>query len=240
MKAAGAKVDTIALVHDNTEYGSSVANTITTVFKEKGMAAPIDVAYPANATDIQSQVLTLKEKKPDVVLMVTYTSDAILFAKTMQAQDYKPPMLLADDAGYSDPSFLKAVGKISQGAFNRSSWSVGPAGSPTAIIAKMYKDKSGDEMDDTAARQMTGFLVLMEAIDRAGSTDPAKIQAALKATDLKPEQLMIGYKGVKFDDKGQNILASGVIIQLQDGENYVSVWPKANAEKAPIMPYKGW
>jgi branched-chain amino acid transport system substrate-binding protein len=240
MKATGAKTDSVALVHDNTEYGSSVANTITTVFKEKGRAAPIDVAYPANSTDVQSQVLTLKEKKPDVVLMITYTSDAILFAKTMQAQDYKPPMLLADDAGYSDPSFLKAVGKISQGAFNRSSWSVGPPGSATAIIAKMYKDKSGDEMDDTAGRQMTGFLTLMEAINRAGSTEPAKIQAALKATDLKPEQLVLGYKGVKFDDKGQNILASGVIIQLQDGENYVSVWPKANAEKAPVMPYKGW
>jgi branched-chain amino acid transport system substrate-binding protein len=51
---------------------------------------------------------------------------------------------------------------------------------------------------------------------------------------------MIGYKGVKFDDKGQNILASGVIIQLQDGENYVTVWPKAGAEKPPVMPYKGW
>jgi branched-chain amino acid transport system substrate-binding protein len=240
MKAAGAKTDTVALVHDNTEYGSSVANVITTVFKEKGMAAPLDVAYPANATDIQSQVLQLKEKKPDVVLMVTYTSDAILFAKTMQAQDYKPPMLLADDAGYSDPSFLKAVGKISQGAFNRSSWSLGPPGSPTAIIAKLYKEKSGDDIDDTAARQMTGFFTLMEAIDRAGSTDPAKIQAALKATDLKPEQLVLGYKGIKFDEKGQNILASGVIIQLQDGENYVSVWPKASAEKAPIVPYKGW
>jgi branched-chain amino acid transport system substrate-binding protein len=95
-------------------------------------------------------------------------------------------------------------------------------------------------MDDTAARQMTGFFVLVEAIDRAGSTDPAKIQAALKATDLKPDQLMIGYKGVKFDDKGQNVLASAIIIQLQDGENYVTVWPKANAAKEPILPYKGW
>ena len=141
--------------------------------------------------------------------MISYTSDAILFAKTMQALDYKPPMLLADDAGYSDPSFIKAVGKISQGVFNRSSWSVGPPGSPTAIIADMYKKKSGDEMDDTVARQMQGFFVLADAIDRAGSTEPAKIQAALKATDLKPEQLMIGYKGVKFDDKGQNVLASG-------------------------------
>lgn len=240
MKAAGAKTDSIALVHDNTEYGSSVANTITTGFKEKGRAGVIDVAYPVNATDVQSQVLQLKEKKPDVVLMISYTSDAILFAKTMQSLDYKPPLLLADDAGYSDPSFIKAVGKLSQGVFNRSAWAQGPAGSPSAIIADMYKKKSGEEMEDTVGRQMQGFFVLVDAIDRAGSTDPAKIQAALKATDLKPDQLIMGYQGVKFDDKGQNVLASAYIIQLQDGENYVSVWPKANAEKAPMLPYKGW
>src|SRR5438270_12302838 len=240
MKATGVKTDSVAMVHDNTEYGTSVATVITSVFKENGQNAPLDIAYAANATDVQSQVLQLKEKKPDVVIMVTYTSDAILFAKTMQALDYKPPMLLADDAGYSDPSFIKAVGKISVGAFNRSSWSVGPPGSPTALIAEMYKKKSGDEMDDTAGRQMQAFFLLADAIDRAGSTDPAKIQAALKATDLKPEQLMMGYKGIKFDDKGQNILASAVIIQLQDGENYVAVWPKANAAKEPTIPYKGW
>src|SRR5436190_13543352 len=141
MKATGVKTDSVAMVHDNTEYGTSVASVITSVFKEGGRSAPIDIAYAANATDVQSQVLQLKEKKPDVVIMITYTSDAILFAKTMQALDYKPPMLLADDAGYSDPSFIKAVGKLSVGAFNRSSWSVGPPGSPTAIIAEMYKDK---------------------------------------------------------------------------------------------------
>jgi len=240
MKAAGAKTDSIALVHDNTEYGTSVAGTLTDTFKAKGLNVALDIDYASNATDVQSQVLQLKEKKPDVVIMISYTSDAILFAKTMQAQDYKPPMMIADDAGFSDPSFIKSVGKISQGVFNRSSWSVGPPSSPTAIIADLYKKKSGDEMDDTAAREMQGFFVLVDAIDRAGSTEPAKIQAALKATDLKPNQLMMGYKGVKFDDKGQNILASGVIIQLQDGENYVSVWPKAGAQKPPMIPYKGW
>jgi branched-chain amino acid transport system substrate-binding protein len=240
MKAAGTKTDNVAIVHDNTEYGTSVAGTITGAFKEKGQNIALDVAYAVNATDVQSQVLQLKEKNPDVVIMISYTSDAILFSKTMQALDYKPPMIIADDSGFSDPSFIKAVGKISQGIFNRSSWSVGQPGSPTAIIADLYKKKSGDEMDDTAARQMQAFFVLVDAIDRAGSTEPAKIQAALKATDLKPNQLMMGYKGVKFDDKGQNVLASGVIIQLQDGENYVSVWPKASAEKAPIVPYKGW
>jgi branched-chain amino acid transport system substrate-binding protein len=239
LKASGAKTDSVALVHDNTEYGTSVASVITSVFKEKGQNIAIDIPYAVNATDVQGQVLQLKEKKPDVVIMIAYTSDAILYAKTMQALDYKPPTLIADDAGYSDPSFLSAVGNISQGVFNRSSWSVGPPGSATALIAEMYKKRSGDEMDDTVARQMQGFFVLCEAIDRAGSTDPAKIQAALKATDLKPEQLMIGYKGVKFDEKGQNILAAGVIIQLQ-GADYVAVWPKTASAKALQMPYKGW
>ena len=94
-------------------------------------------------------------------------------------------------------------------------------------------------MDDTAARQMQGFLVLCEAIDRAGSTDPTKIQAALKATDLKPDQLMMGYKGVKFDDTGQNVLAATYLIQLQ-GDQYVAVWPAKSATAKLQIPYKGW
>jgi branched-chain amino acid transport system substrate-binding protein len=240
MKAAGAKTDNVAIVHENTEYGTSVASVITSVFKENGLSIAQDIAYNANTTDVQSQVLQLKDKKPDVVIMVCYQSDAILYAKTMQALDYKPPMMVADNAGFSDPSFIKSVGKLAQGVFNRSSFAIGPPGSPSFLINEMYKKRSGDDMDDTAARQMQGFFVLIDAIDRAGSTEPAKIQAALKATDLKPDQLIMGYKGVKFDDKGQNILAAGLVIQLQDGENYVPVWPKNQAKTAPVMPYKGW
>ena len=241
MKAGGQKVDNVALVHENTEYGTSVANVITGLFKENGLPIAQDIAYSANTTDVQSQVLQLKDKKPDVVIMISYTSDAILYAKTFQALDYKPPMMIADNAGYSDPSTLKAVGKQIQGIFNRSSFAIGTAGSPTFLINEIYKKKSGgDDLDDTAARQMQGFFVLVDAIDRAGSTEPAKIQAALKATDLKPDQLIMGYKGVKFDEKGQNVLAAGLVIQLQDGENYVPVWPKQLAKTAPVFPYKGW
>lgn len=241
MKAGGQKVDNVALVHENTEYGTSVANVITGLFKENGIPIAQDIAYSANTTDVQSQVLQLKDKKPDVVIMISYTSDAILYAKTFQALDYKPPMMIADNAGFSDPSTIKTVGKQIQGIFNRSSFAIGAAGSPTFLINEIYKKKSGgDDLDDTAARQMQGFFVLVEAIDRAGSTEPAKIQAALKATDLKPDQLIMGYKGVKFDDKGQNVLAAGLVIQLQNGENYVPVWPKQLAKTAPVFPYKGW
>ena len=98
MKAQGAKVDNIALVHDNTEYGTSVANTIAAGFKEKGLNTT-DISYVSNATDVQSQVLQLKDRRPDVLLFVSYTADAILYVKTMKSLDYKPPLMIADNAG---------------------------------------------------------------------------------------------------------------------------------------------
>ena len=216
MKAAGTKTDSIALVHDNTEYGTSVTNTLTTIFKEKGFNVALDVGYASNATDVQSQVLQLKEKKPDVVLMISYTSDAILFAKTMRAQDYKPAMLLADDAGYSDPSFIKVVGKISQGAFNRSSWSVGPQGSPTAIIADMYKKKSGDEMDDTAARRDAGLLCpggsdRPRRIDRSGQ-DPGRAESHRPEAGTTHDRLprrQVRRQGAEHGGRGCHHSASG-------------------------------
>src|SRR5258705_3827368 len=112
MKAAGQKVDNIALVHENTEYGTSVASVITSMFKDNGLSIAQDIVYSANTTDVQSQVLQLKDKKPDVVIMISYTSDAILYAKTMQELDYKPPLLMADNAGFSDPCLIKTAGKL--------------------------------------------------------------------------------------------------------------------------------
>ena len=188
---------------------------------------------------MQAQVLQLRDKQPDVVIFVSYTSDAILFAKTMKALDYKPPMLIGDDSGFSDAAFISSVGDIAQGAINRSAFDIGKPGSVAHGVNALYKAKRGADLDDTSGRAMQGFLTLVDAINRAGSTEPAKIQAALKATDLKPNQLMMGYNGVKFDDKGNNVLASALLIQLQ-GKGYVSVWPTANASGKLELPYKGW
>ncbi|MEI6201384.1 MAG: branched-chain amino acid ABC transporter substrate-binding protein, partial [Enhydrobacter sp.] len=116
----------------------------------------------------------------------------------------------------------------------------GKPGSVAAMMDALYKKKTGgDGLDDVSARVLQGFFVVADAINRAGSVEPAKVQAALKATDIKPEQLIAGYDGVKFDDKGQNILASTLVTQLKSS-NYVAVWPKARATGPLVLPYKGW
>jgi len=57
-----------------------------------------------------------------------------------------------------------------------------------------------------------------------------KIRKALTEIDLKADQLMIDYKGVRFDNTGQNIMASTFQIQLK-GKEYVSVWPEKSRDR---------
>ena len=238
-KAAGQKVSSIAIVNENTEYGNSVASVIRDVFAKEGLNVSQVIPYSANTTDVQPQVLQLKEKNPDVVIFVSYTSDAILYAKTMKDLNWKPAIMIADNAGFNDPSFVSTSGALVEGLVNRSSFAPGKAGSLSALVNDLYKKKNNVDLDDASARAMQGMLILADAINRAGSTEAAKIQAALRATDLKASQVVTGYNGVKFDEKGQNVLASSLITQMQGGK-YVPVWPKDKAAGELRLPYKGW
>jgi branched-chain amino acid transport system substrate-binding protein len=239
MKKEGKAIDSIAVVNENTDYGTSVGDAIEAEAKKDNMPVAIRIPYSASSTDVSAQVLQLKEKKPDVIIFISYTADSILYIKTIKNFDYKPPMVLGDDSGFSDPSFIPAIGDIGQGVMNRSAWDVGKPGSTTAKINEMYKAKTGRDLDDTSARNMQAFLALAEAIDRAGSSDPDKIRDALTKTDLKPDQLMMGYQGIKFDATGQNSLASTYLIQLH-GKHYELVWPEQAAASTLQWPMSGW
>ena len=239
MKSAGRKIDKIAIVNENTDYGTSVAASILEAAKAANINVAAQIPYNANSSDVSAQVIQLKTLQPDVVIFVSYTADTILYFRTMKNLDYLPPIIIGDDAGFSDPTFIPNVGDLAQGAINRSAYDIGKPGSNSYIVNEMFKAKYGRDLDDTSARWMQGFLVLADAINRAGSTEPDKIQAALQATDLEPDQLMIGYNGVKFDSTGQNTLASTFLIQLQ-GKQYVSIWPTNLATDKLELPMKGW
>jgi branched-chain amino acid transport system substrate-binding protein len=239
MKKEGRAINSIAIVNENTDYGTSVGDAIEAEAKKNNVLVAIRIPYSASSTDVTAQVLQLKDKKPDVISFIGYTADSILYIKTMRNMDYRPPMVLGDDSGFSDPSFVPAISDIGQGLMNRSAWDIGKPGSTTYKINEMYKAKTGRDLDDTSGRNMQGFLALAEAIDRAGSADAEKIRDALVKTDLKPEQLMMGYQGIKFDETGQNILAATYLIQLHGGR-YELVWPEQAATSQLQWPMGGW
>jgi branched-chain amino acid transport system substrate-binding protein len=239
LRKSGRKIANIAIANENTDYGTSVAASIVEAAKAANINVAAQIPYNANSSDVAAQVIQLKTLQPDVVIFVSYTADTILYFRTMKNLEYLPPVIIGDDAGFSDPTFIPNAGDLAQGAVNRSAFDIGKPGSNSYIVNQMFKARYGRDLDDTSARWMQGFLVLADAINRAGSTEPEKIQTALKATDLKPDQLMIGYQGVKFDETGQNTLASTFLIQLK-GKQYVSVWPEDRATGKLELPMKGW
>ena len=239
LKKSGRKIDKIAVVNENTDYGTSVAASILEAAKAANINVAAQIPYNANSSDVSAQVIQLKTLQPDAVIFVSYTADTILYFKTLKNLDYLPPIIIGDDAGFSDPTFIPNVGDLAQGAINRSAFDIGKPGSNSYIVNELFKAKYGRDLDDTSARWMQGFLVLADAINLAGSTEPDKIQAALRATDLTPDQLMIGYRGVKFDDTGQNSLSATYLIQLH-GKRYESVWPEDRASVKLVWPMTGW
>jgi branched-chain amino acid transport system substrate-binding protein len=235
----GQPVKTVAIVNENTEYGTNTGGAILDAAKERGFQVIARIPYNANGADVSAEVLQLQQKNPDVVIFVSYTSDAILFMKTFKSLGYRPKMVMAEDAGFSDPAFVQNVGSISEGVVNRTAWSIGKPGSPTYRINEMYKAKTGRDLDDNSARNLQGFLALADAINRARSTQADAIRQALAATNLSPEQMVIGFKGVRFDNTGQNVLTSTYMTQLIGGR-YVVVWPQPAAEHTLAWPFAGW
>ena len=141
-KAAGQQGrDSIAIVNENTEYGNSVASVIRECSPRTASTSPQVIPYSANTTDVQPQVLQMKEKNPDVVIFISYTSDAILYAKTMKDLNWKPSIMIADNAGFNDPSFVNTSGALVEGLINRSSFAVGKPGSVSAIVNEHVQEE---------------------------------------------------------------------------------------------------
>ena len=137
------------------------------------------IAYSANSTDVQPQVLQLKEKNPDVADL-----HLLHVGRDPLRQDDEGAELEARHPDRRQCGLQRSRRSSRPWARWSRAWSTArpsPAASRAAcptIFNELYKKKTGgDDLDDVSARGLQGFLVMADAINRAGSTDPAKIQA---------------------------------------------------------------
>ncbi|MHB0869897.1 MAG: ABC transporter substrate-binding protein [Chloroflexota bacterium] len=240
-KQKGAKIKTIGIINENTLAGNDFNKSAKKFAQERGYQIVADILYPAGTSELSSEVQKLKSANPDVTFQFSYTSEAILFMKTMKLMDVNPQGIMAYGGGFVDPKFFEVLGKDSQYAISKAAWSLDMAEKiPMAkAVAQMYKQKFNQEMTENSARTFTGMIVLADAINRAKSADPKAIQAALQATDIPAEQLIVPWKGVKFGPDGQNVGAMGINTQVFNGQHY-AVWPFNVAAKDLVWPRPKW
>jgi len=221
------EIKTLGIIHEDTLWGSDSGKTQEKMAKEQKYKVVQKIAYKAKTTTLDSEVQKLKAKNPDVLLPSSYTSDAYLFLNTAAKLNYTPKLIVAQNAGYTDPKFIKTMGSKAEGVITRSPFNTDLAKQIPLIgkVNELFKKHSGGrDLSDVPARAFTGFMVLAQAINYARSTDPKLIQMALQGLDISPDTLIVPYKGVKFGADGQNTKTRGILMQVQNGK-YCTVYP---------------
>ena len=237
IRKKGEKIESVALFHEDTIFGTDSSNVQLKLAQERGYKVVSDIKYRANTPSLTAEVQQLKAANADVLMPSSYTTDSILLVKTLSELGYKPKAILAQAAGFSEQALYDAVGDKLEGSITRGSFSLDLAQKRASVakVNEMFKAKSGKDLNDNTAREFMALLVLADAIDRAKSTDGAKIRDALAATDIPGERTIMPWKRVKFDDMGQNNDADPVLLQYTKGK-FVTVFPPQAAVAEPIWP----
>ncbi len=239
MGRRGQDVSSIAVVQENSEYGFALGAALEAANRLAGTPLALRVIYAARAQELSGPASDLKRVAPRVVILASYTADAVTLMDTFRALDVLPPMLIGDGAGFSDPAFVADAGALAQGMLNRVAWTGGSPGSLAARVAAAFQARTGRELSDPSALAIQGMLVLTDALDRAGSTDPIRLRDALAATDWPETQVFVTWRGVRFDDTGQNQRAASALAQLRESR-FVPVWPDSVALQPIVWPMRGW
>src|SRR6476469_5306240 len=239
LKKKGTKIETLALFHEDTIFGTDSANAQTKLANERGYKIVADIKYRSNTPSLSAEVQQLKVANADVLMPSSYTTDGILLVKTMAELGYKPNAIVAQDAGFSEKALYDAVGDKLEGVISRGTFSLDLATKRPMVgkINAMFKDKSGKDLNDLTSRQFMGLIVMADAINRAKSTDGEKIREALAATDIAGEQTIMPWKRIKFDDMGQNNDADPVLLQYVGGK-FVTIFPPQAAVAEAVWPMK--
>jgi branched-chain amino acid transport system substrate-binding protein len=237
-KKKGKKIETLALFHEDTIFGTDSSNVQKKMAEERGYKVAADIKYRANSPSLTAEVQQLKSADADVLMPSSYTTDAILLVKTMGELGYKPKNIIAQAAGFSEKTVFDQVGDKLIGLISRASFSLDLAAKRPFIttVNDMFKKRANRDLNDNTSRQFMALLILANAIDRAKSIEGEKIREALAATNIPGEQTIMPWQVVKFGADGQNELADPVLLQYAGDGKFKTIFPEAAAVGDPAWP----
>ncbi|MEY4277828.1 MAG: hypothetical protein RI975_1094 [Pseudomonadota bacterium] len=196
------KAKTVAIIDDSTQYGKGLADEFEKTVKAAGVKVVTREASNNKATDFKAILTKVKGSKPDVIMYGGMDATGGPLAKQATELGIKAKIVggdgmcteklieLAGDAvvNVTCSEAGKALSKMDQGA----------------DFQKRYKERFNSDVQIYAPFTYDAVYVLVDAMKRANSTDPAKILVAM------PDTKMNGLVGnIAFDSKGD--MKEGVI-----------------------------
>ena len=243
-------ISTVAILYEDTEFGTATAEAWRKYMVEAGFRVVESISFRTGTPTLDTEITRLKAANPDVLLVAGYLSDAILIQRTLKRLDFNPKVVLAQDAGYINPAYIKEVGPLGYYVFSREvfNWDLFEKVPGLKDVNERFKAKYGIDMDGSIVRNYVAVWVLYYALEEAGKkASPSDLAAfrsalrdALRGLDIGKGVLPVPWDGVKFDNTGQNIRAGGIIVQMFPDGKYYTVWPREYATRDPIFPMPRW
>ena len=162
-KATGTPVKTLAMMHEDGLFGTTVAGHVEKHAKNVGMELALRVPYSLRTADVTTEVTKIKAAKPDVVIVTGYFGDALLIARTATELRVETKAVMGiSNGGFSNPKFLADQRELVRPDPGRQllaqpaerAGQAGDGGVPEALqLADVLPLRPGVQRDDGPARR---------------------------------------------------------------------------------------
>lgn len=204
-----AKPKVAAVIDDATAYGEGLANEVEKTLKAAGVRVLPREKGTDKTVDWKAVLTKIKGKKPDVVFYggMDATGGPLL----KQARELKIGAVFAFGDGACTDKMAELAGAAAEGMI------CSQAGIPVQAAGKKFLDayKARFNIDPILYAPFTydAAMLMIEAMKKADSTDPAKFLPALAASNHN------GASGnIRFDEKGDRKDAEMTIFSMKDGK----------------------
>ncbi|NWG87234.1 MAG: branched-chain amino acid ABC transporter substrate-binding protein [Hydrogenophilaceae bacterium] len=199
----------VAIIDDRTAYGQGLADEFEKAAKAAGAAVVAREFTSDRATDFTAILTSIKSKSPDVLFFGGMDPQGGPMAQQMKRLGLNAKFLGGD--GIQNGNFIKLAGAEAEGAVASLPGQPLDAMPGGAGFKQRFEAKFGP-IQVYAPYAYDAVYVLVDAMKRADSAEPAKVVAALPKTDLQ------GVTGqIRFDKKGDTTGGSVTLYQVKNG-----------------------
>ena len=218
--AIGQGAKTAAVIMQNgDDYSVGLGNFFIDAFRELtgDPNSIVDISeFQVNDSDFNGILTNIKAKNPDVIFAPSSATTAPLIIK--QARDLEIKSLIMGGDTWENPSVIEVAGEDAEGIVLSTFFDENdPATNEARVFVEGYKKElAGKEpiIPAVAALGYDAYLLVRDAIERAGSTDGVAIRDALNAT--KDFEGVTGI--INFTENGDADKNIAVIKTVQEGQ----------------------
>jgi len=236
-REAGVSPKRVVLMYSNDLFGKTQTDSFQAALKSAspGFEVVDVIPYPENAVDLSTEVSRTRAAKPDVLAPITRPATAILLLEEVARQRADLMGIISPGApGLYETKQIQALKEKLEYVMDCTVYANYRKPEVQKIAGEYAKRSNGRNFDASGAYSYEAIQVIADVLERAASTDPDAVVAAIKKTSFAGG-VTVSTGPVVFNEVGDNPNASTAMLQIL-GQKPRVVWPKEVAEQKFVFP----